>query len=388
MKKFWVILLSVVGVLLVLFLAAGWYFSGLIIDGATIKGQTRDYTNTVTAVDGKTISYTVDDEGIEDVADDDFTRSLTGMSFPNGTYVQLADDATVDGRTVTRTYTLLEGPKPTVGEKGMVDWNAYPDAESMGLKSHTITYDSPLGPMPAIVVDPSAPATGTWAVVAHGRNASRREGLRITPLLAERGMTTILINYRDDAQEPDVPKEDGIGNFGYTEWEDLQAAVDYATSNGAEQVLLVGYSMGGAVIGGYVENGDNTDAVVGTILHSPAVNFSDVVTFGAEQMGIPTGPAAPLIWVAEQMTQLRANIDFGAVNYINEAPNWPVPALVTATKYDDLVPPSSIEEFATDAPDAEYVFFPDASHTGEWNSDRKLYDQTVEAWLDAQPQLK
>lgn len=262
-----------------------------------------------------------------------------------------------------------------------MDFSAYPDAESLGLTSRSITYDSPLGPTPAVLVEPSAEPSGTWAIVVHGRNGSVREGLRITPLLAADGMTTMLINYRDDAREPNVPAEDGMGNFGYTEWEDLQAAVDYAMKNGAQDVLLVGYSMGGAIIGGYMDNANNTDAVVGTIMHSPAVSFDRVVKFGAEQMGIPSGPATPLIWTAEKFAEMRADIDFSAVDYIDDAAQWPVPALVTATEKDDLVPPSSVEEFAQNLPDGEYVLFSNALHTGEWNSDPELYDRTVQAWL-------
>lgn len=196
-------------------------------------------------------------------------------------------------------------------------------------------------------------------------------------------MTTMLINYRDDKWEPGVPEEDGIGTFGYTEWEDLQAAVEYATTSGAENVLLVGDSMGGAIIPSYVERGSNTDAVVGTILHSPAVSFDDIVSFGAEQMGIPAGPARPLIVAAEQMAQWRANIDFGAVEYKDNAATWPFPALVMASENDGLVPPASIEEFANALPEGTFVMFEDAAHTGEWNTDRQLYTEAVSAWLDA-----
>ncbi len=380
MKK---IVIAVLSVLVVLFAGAAWYFSGLIIDGAKITGQNPDFTNEVTAIDDTTISYTVNDSEIEDPATDVYTTAVTGLRFPNGSYLRLAQDATAQDRTVTRGYELLSGPQPAVGDSGQFDWNVYPDAEATGLTYQDVTYNSPLGATPAIVVEPSTDANGTWAIVVHGRSASVREGLRITPLLAERGITTMLINYRDDLHEPDVPFEDGIGNFGYTEWEDLQAAVEYAKANGAQDVLLVGYSMGGAIIPGYLERGNNTDIVTGTILHSPAVSFNDVVTYGAEQMGIPSGPARPLILAAQKLAEMRANIDFGAVEYTDNASTWPVPALVMAASEDDLVPPDSVEAFAQQLPDGEFVMFDGAAHTGEWNTDTALYNTTVEQWLDA-----
>ncbi len=193
------------------------------------------------------------------------------MLFADGGYLQLDQDAAVDGTEITRSYTLLAGEAPEPGELGKWDWPSYPDATVMGLQQREVTYDAPLGSTPAIIVEPaaSAPPSDTWAIGIHGRNSSVREPLRIVPRLAERGITSMLINYRDDRKEPDVPAEDGLANFGVTEWPDVEAAVDYALANGAQDVLLVGYSMGGALVAGYLERGANTDFVSGTILDSP-----------------------------------------------------------------------------------------------------------------------
>lgn len=385
MKKLTISLAVVLLVFGVLFLGAGWYFSGLILDGAEIKGDTRQTTQ-VTAVtetgDGQgSITYLAPEDE-EDPATDTWTLSRHGLAYDGG-YLQVDQDATVDGRSITRSYTQISGGPPAVGDIAILDWASFPDPESMDLESEDVTYESPLGPTPAIIVQPTADPTDTWAVVVHGRNASVREGLRITPLLAEQGLTTMLINYRDDRQEPNVPAEDGIGNFGLTEWADLQAAVDYATENGATNVLLVGYSMGGAIIPSYLENGNNTEVVIGTVLHSPAVSFNDTVVFGAEQMGLPTAVLGPLIWLAERMAEFRADVDFKATDYQDFAADWPVPALIMAASEDTLVPPESIETFANNVPDGEFILFDGADHTGEWNIDQEEYDSNVTTWLEA-----
>jgi dienelactone hydrolase len=391
MKKLLVVLGVLLAVLLAVFVGAAWYFSSIIIDGATIKGDDAEFENEVLAVTPDprdpargVIAYRVA-ETMTDPATDGNTDSIVGMRFEDGGYLQLAQDAEVSGREVTRTYEVLAGAAPQPGALGKWDWPSFPDVAALGLTGEAVTYDSPLGPMPAQVVQPAAAATpsGTWAIVVHGRNGSIREGLRITRPLADQGITTMLINYRDDLKEPGAPSEDGIGNFGITEWEDLQAAVDYATAAGADDVLLIGYSMGGAVIGSYLQNGANTDEVMGSILVSPAVSFSRITTFGAEVLGYPVQYMGPLIWAAERITELRVDIDYGATDYLAFAPQWPVPTLVTAAGRDDLVPPEAIEEFTNDLPQGQYEFFPGAQHTGEWNFEERRFTGLVRDWLEA-----
>ncbi len=391
MKKILLIVTGVLAALLLLVFGAAWYLSGLVLDGAEIKGDDALFENEVVSItpdaqgDGGVITYRVPDT-IEDPAADSNTVSRVGMLFEDAGYLQLEQGATVEGDQVTRPYQLIEGTAPQVGDLGKMDWPSYPNADALGLTARPVTYETPLGAMPAIIVDPaaSAPESSTWAVIVHGRNGSVREGLRITPRFAERGITTMLINYRDDKKDPGVPYEDGVGNFGATEWPDLQAAVDYASQAGASDVILVGYSMGGAVVAGYMENGADTAQVTGTILLSPAVSFSDVTIFGAERLGLPTGLLGPVIWLGERVVEMRSAIDYSQSEYIDNASSWPVPALVTAVTEDDLVPPDSIEEFAQDLPDGTFMRFDGAFHTGEWNMDTAAFDDLVNTWLDDQ----
>jgi hypothetical protein len=385
------VLLGLVVFLLVASIGGAWYMSGLVLDGAEIKGDDASFDNAIVAITPAaggatgTVTYRVPDR-IKDPATDDNTVGRVGMRFEAGGYLLLDQGAKVDGTQVTRTYRLLEGTAPRAGDLGKMDWPAFPNAKALGLTQREVTYQSPFGTMPALIVDPvaTAPKSTTWAVIIHGRNGSNREGLRITPRFAERGMTTMLINYRDDRKEPGIPAEDGLGNFGSTEWPDAQAAVAYALGAGAKHVVLVGYSMGGAITAAYLENGDNTAAVTGTVLVSPAVSFHDMTLFGAELKGIPTAPLAPVIWLAERFVELRTKIDYSTSEFKDNAATWPVPALVTAASKDDLVPPAAIEEFAKALPKGTYKYFEGAGHTGEWNKDSTTFDTLVNTWLDTQ----
>lgn len=358
----------------------GWYFSNLIIDGIQITPKEPPSGYRITAVQGDTLTYEVPDS-VADPATFYHNLYRTGMFLPNG-YVQLSRDAQIDGRSATRTFEVISGEGPAVGDDGTMDWAAWPSAEALGLVSKQVTYDAPLGPTPAVVAQPAGePRPGRWAIVVHGIGGTNREGLRIGQLLAERGYTTMFINYRDDWQEPDVPVEDGIGNFGQTEWEDLAAAVEYAKSDGATEILLVGYSMGGAVVSSFMRNGD-TDEIIGTVLHCPAVNFRDSVVFGAERMGLPVGLLGPLIWSAERITEARTGLRFAKLDYIDGAESWPVPALVMTASDDDLVPPASVEQFSSKLPDGVFYEFAGAAHTGEWNIGPARYREIVDGWLD------
>ena len=99
----------------------------------------------------------------------------------------------------------------------------------------------------------------TWAIVVHGRGATRQEGLRILPTLTNLGMTAMVITYRNDRESIHDPN--GQYGYGATEWPDLQAAVDYALAHGARDVVLYGYSLGGAITTSFLEHSDRASRV-------------------------------------------------------------------------------------------------------------------------------
>ena len=380
-KRRWVKgVLVIVGVLALITLGTAWYLSGLILDGAAIKPDTGQYDKQVVAIDALTITYHVT-QPAEDIPGDDYTLAQVGMQFQDGKYLLLGQDAKIDGQTITRRYTQLRGERPSVGATAKYDWNSYPDSDVLGLPRRDVTYDAPLGPTPAVIVDAAQPA-GVWAIQIHGRGASIRETLRNVQALHDHNVTSMLINYRDDIREPGAPYEDGVGSFGATEWPDLQAAVEYARTHGANKIILVGYSMGGAITASYLEHGEDTSAIIGTLLDSPAVSFHDMTVWGAEQKGLSAGLLRPVIWTAERMTELRSSIDYTASEYIDNASTWPVPAAVVAGTEDNKVPYQAIEEFANALPDGQFLLFDPASHVGEWNYDQQKYDAFVNAWLD------
>ncbi len=98
----------------------------------------------------------------------------------------------------------------------------------------------------------------------HGRGARREETIRaLAPLLAE-GWTCLVPTYRNDEGVPAGP--DGRYALGLSEWRDIDAAMGYALARGADELLLAGWSMGGAIVLQALDRSAHADAVGRVVL--------------------------------------------------------------------------------------------------------------------------
>ncbi|MFD5081977.1 alpha/beta hydrolase [Kitasatospora sp. NPDC058406] len=283
---------------------------------------------------------------------------------------------TTDGDTVTRELTADTVPTPGAKAKIIVTvWNSDP-RHAAGLDFQDVTYPGELGPMPAWFV----PGTGTtWAIQVHGLGAGRAAGLRTMPQLHELGHPVLDIIYRND---PGAPRDSsGKRHFGDTEWRDLDAAVRYARSQGATDVVLIGYSMGGAVVEAYLQRAADTDAVSAVVLDSPALDYRAALDSIVTGLGLP----APVAALETGIIGLRADVDFDdidalAVNRRTGGPEQPV--LLFHGTGDSVVPYTTSAEFARDWPGkVTLVTVEGASHTGAWNADPAAYDKELAAFL-------
>jgi alpha-beta hydrolase superfamily lysophospholipase len=221
------------------------------------------------------------------------------------------------------------------------------------------------------------PADGdTWAIFSHGRGATRGEGLRMLATTHELGMPTLLLTFRDDlVGHP----EDGISNFGLTEWEDLEAGVQYALDNGAENVVLIAASTGGAISLAFLENSELADEVVGMAFDAPVTSFGQTVDLGAAEMGIP----GPLVAAGKWLTEQRVNIDFEQTDYVSRVDDLAVPTLIIHGTQDGTNPIEASEQFAATAPEGVVRLeeVEGAAHVWAWNTDRGRYEQVLSEHL-------
>ena len=269
----------------------------------------------------------------------------------------------------------------SVGDRVRIDKYSYPAPEKLGLES--VDIEGPLGMLRLWQIAPSgsnsgdAAATGaTWVIGVHGRDATPSEPLRILLPLSEIGYTGLSITYRNDPGNMEDPS--GYYLYGRTEWQDLRAAVLYAQESGAEAIVLVGYSMGGAIVAAFMENAPEAISVKGIIMDSPALNFEAVIDAAAVRRNIPS----VVSWAGKIGTGLVYGLDLKPLDYLSRADEWNTPILLFHGG-EDMKVPTSISRTAVELrPDIiSYIETPEATHVASWNVDPERYEAEVKRFV-------
>lgn len=245
--------------------------------------------------------------------------------------------------------------------------------EAFGLRSRTVPVRGELGTMPAWFV----PGRGdTWAIFVHGINATPQTGLRLVPALHRAALPTLLITYREDLGAPASP--DGYHHMGLTEWRDLEAAARYAFAHGASRLVLIGYSMGGAIVAQFMERSALAPRVAGLVLDAPVLDWSETISYNATRMGFPGFAAAPVKWAVGA----RIDADWDSLDALQHSDDFELPILLFHGEDDEVVPIATSDDFAAELPRwVTYFRVPEAGHTESWNVDPGLYDRRLEDFV-------
>lgn len=366
--------------ILVFFAGGGWYFSSQIRGDALLvkEPEAPDYRYEVLAVEGGALTLALPDDGPEELTDGE----LLGVAWDGG-YGQVHAVTARSDQAITREFTPMIG-LPAVGALVALDSFAFPiDPEAVGIDWEVISYPSGLGPAEAWFVPGDR---STWAVFVHGRGANPGEALRALPTFVAAGFPSLLITYRNDAGAPEV--EGRLARFGATEWEDLQGAVGYALDHGAADVVLVGYSMGGAIAASFLLHSDLAPAVEAAVLEAPALELGDMIDARAGDTSLPLIPVKvpiALTAAAKQIASWRFGVDWGEVDYVARAGEFTTPMLLIHGTDDDTVPFAVSEEFAAAAAPGlvTLVPFEGAGHVRAWNVDPDHYATVLAGFLEA-----
>ncbi|HEY6793809.1 MAG TPA: alpha/beta fold hydrolase [Kineosporiaceae bacterium] len=362
-----VVTLLVLGVIAVG--AIGWYFSGVAL---AIGSHQPDYTITVRGVsaDGAAVelSNTLDSRRPEPA----------GLEWDGG-YGQVGAILGRTSTSVTRAFTALVG-RPTTGLAVSVDPYDYPGdpRTALGLAYQDLSLPGELGALPTWYL-PAERGSGSWAVFVHGHDGSRRESLRYLALLHARGLPVLVPSYRNDAGAPRSP--DGQDHLGDTEWRDLEPAMRYALAHGARDVVLFGWSMGGAVSLQFADRSALRDHVRGLVLDSPVLDWRDTLTHQARLRGLPD----PVTAVAEWLVGARLGTGLDRFDWVARAGELRRPVLLVHSDADGYVPDGPSHALAQARPDlVTFLDIPGADHTRGWNVDPQRYRVGLEAWLSRQ----
>jgi len=372
------LLLIVLLLALIFFAGGGWYFSEQIRSDAlrVDEPSEAEYPHEVVAVGEGSLTLALGDNPPDDLLSDE----ILGVVWEGG-YGQVGEVISRNGTSVARTFTPLTGT-PVVGEDVALDGFAFPsDPAAVGIAWEDVVYESGVGPAAAWYVPG---ARSTWAIFVHGRGANPAEGLRALPAFVEGGFPALLITYRND--EGATATADRLGRFGATEWEDLEGAVAFALEAGAENVVLVGYSMGGAIAASFLLHSGYAQKVEAAVLDAPALDLGAMVDARAADTDLPLvslSVPAPLTWVAKWIASLRFGLNWGEIDYLARADEFETPMLIIHGSDDEDVPIELSEEFAEAAPEGlvTLVPFEGAGHVRSWNTDPERYEQVLAEFL-------
>lgn len=271
--------------------------------------------------------------------------------------------------------------------RGWWGGSVYPSPSAMGFSEEEVFIPVEGGSAPAWLVRAENPAR-TWAIMVHGRGASRTESLRALTPAHRLGLTSLVLSYRNDGEAPSAP--DGRYGLGMTEWHDVDAAIDFAVSHGAPDVVLFGWSMGGAIVLQTADLSRHRSRISALVLDGPVIDWIEVLAHHAALNRIPA-PAGRLGQYllasqrARRITGLAAPLDLKSMDWIARAEQLTLPTLVLHSEDDEFVPIGPSAELAAKNPSfVTLERFHRARHTKEWNVDPERWESVVERWLGGQ----
>jgi uncharacterized protein len=264
----------------------------------------------------------------------------------------------------------------------------YLDPEQLGVIHTDVVIQTPVGPAPAWLI-PAQKKTGRWLIGVHGRGVRRQECLRAVEVARRCGYTSLLVSYRNDGDAP--LSADGRYGLGDTEWPDVDAAIEYAIANGATEVVLMGWSMGGAISLQVATRTAHTGVLKGIILESPVVDWAETIDYQTDAQHAPrvvSAAARHLIsspW-ARTLTGQDESIDLSRLDFVARADELTLPILLMHSADDGYVPPYAARALALARPDiVTFDEFTMARHAKLWNYDADRFNEDIGSWLNRLP---
>jgi pimeloyl-ACP methyl ester carboxylesterase len=293
----------------------------------------------------------------------------------NGTHAVVGpvlDTATHSVDTVVRRLERVTHGTLEPGDKVWLTPNVHTGDPStaLGLRHTDVAVPGELGILPAWFVPG---ARDTWVITVHGLGATREHPMNIMEFLHRQRFPVLDLAYRGDLGAPRSP--DGLSHLGETEWRDADAAIRYAVSHGARQVVLHGWSTGATMALRAAAHSGLRDSISGLVLDSPVLSWATTLRALAAARRTP-GALLPL---AVRAAQGRTGLER---EHTAEAAQLTVPMLIFHGPDDTLAPWEYSRRLANARPNLIALrTVPHAPHGAMWNADPKAYEEALRRFL-------
>lgn len=290
--------------------------------------------------------------------------------------------------TVTRLVERVDSGDLLSATAGIWSGYVYPTPDPLGLPYKDVRIPVENGIAPAWQFPPSEASTGdsgTWAIHVHGLGGKKSGALRGVPVAGRLGYTSLVVSFRNDGEAP--ASADRRYHLGQSEWRDVDAAVSYAVDQGASQIVLFGWSLGGTIALQLTLESEFRNRIVGLVLDAPVIDWTSTLLANAKSSMLPRWIAllglrileSPrLCWIAGLGTALNLRALDGVARANESRP----PALVIHSERDRSTPFAVSRRFIDRRRElATLVTFPSVEHTQEWNADPEGWDAAVFGWL-------
>lgn len=260
----------------------------------------------------------------------------------------------------------------------------YEHPSDLGFEAEDVVVPLDGGDGPAWLVRGSA-NEDLWVIGVHGRGARRNESIRALPALSELGATTLLMSYRNDGLAPSAP--DGRYGLGDTEWHDVEAGIQFALNHGAKQIILLGWSMGGAIGLQTADRSELAHHIDSLMLVGPVINWVDVLSHQARANKIPRSVGLFGQWLLSNkagrwVTGQAAPVNLRRLNWVERAEELKLPTLIMHSRDDEFVPNGPSLKLAALRPDLVTLkTFAKAGHTREPNVDPQGFAKAMTGFL-------
>ena len=297
----------------------------------------------------------------------------------------------MDDKSVTRLLLAVDFGDLAATKRARFSGWFYLSPVELSFEFESVDIPTPLGLAPAWFV-PAATKSDSWVIQVHGRAVTRQETLRAVPVFREQGYNSLLVSYRNDGDAP--RSADNRYGLGDSEWQDVDSAIAYAVEHGATDIVLMGWSMGGATVLQAASRTAHPSLIRGVVLDSPVVDWVGVLEFQGTSMRIPRPIRRAALEVisrdwGSRLTGQQEPIDLRRLDWVARSAELDLPILLLHSADDGYVPSDGSAALALARPDiVTYEEFTTARHTKLWNYDAPRWNGTIDDWLSALPSAR